>query len=89
MLPGTANLRRAGAVPELHLDSGAETVRAQGVLTLQMQTYGSQVVIRVDGQPRASAHQLGRNGKVSLAMRQIGQAYVTAFNRRHRRSGTL
>lgn len=29
------------------------------------------------------------SGKVSLAMRQLGQAYVTAFNRRHRRSGTL
>jgi putative transposase len=28
-------------------------------------------------------------GKVSLAMRQLGQAYVTAFNRRHRRTGTL
>ncbi len=31
----------------------------------------------------------GEAGKVSLAMRQLGQAYVTAFNRRHRRSGTL
>jgi putative transposase len=31
----------------------------------------------------------GEPGKVSLAMRQLGQAYVTAFNRRHRRSGTL
>jgi putative transposase len=28
-------------------------------------------------------------GKLSLAMRQLGQAYVTAFNRRHRRTGTL
>lgn len=28
-------------------------------------------------------------GQVSLAMRQLGQAYVTAFNRRHRRTGTL
>lgn len=28
-------------------------------------------------------------GKVSLAMRQLGQAYVTGFNRRHRRTGTL
>ena len=28
-------------------------------------------------------------GKVSRAMRQLGQAYVTAFNRRHRRTGTL
>lgn len=31
----------------------------------------------------------GERGEVSLAMRQLGQAYVTAFNRRHRRSGTL
>lgn len=30
-----------------------------------------------------------QSGKVSLAMRQLGQAYVTAFNRRHRRTGTL
>ena len=28
-------------------------------------------------------------GRVSLAMRQLGQAYVSAFNRRHRRAGTL
>lgn len=28
-------------------------------------------------------------GEVSLAMRQLGQAYVTAFNRRHGRTGTL
>jgi REP element-mobilizing transposase RayT len=28
-------------------------------------------------------------GKVSLAMRQLGQACITAFNRRHRRTGTL
>ena len=27
-------------------------------------------------------------GKVSLAMRQLGQAYVTGFNRRRRRTGT-
>lgn len=31
----------------------------------------------------------GESGQVSLAMRQLGQAYVTAFNRRHRRTGTL
>lgn len=31
----------------------------------------------------------GEPGQVSLAMRQLGQAYVTAFNRRHRRTGTL
>jgi putative transposase len=31
----------------------------------------------------------GEPGKVSLAMRQLGQAYVTGFNRRHRRTGTL
>ncbi len=29
------------------------------------------------------------SGQISLAMRQLGQAYVTAFNRRHRRTGTL
>lgn len=29
------------------------------------------------------------SGKVSRATRQLGQAYVTAFNRRHRRTGTL
>lgn len=29
------------------------------------------------------------SGKESPAMRQLGQAYVTAFNRRHRCSGTL
>ncbi len=29
------------------------------------------------------------SGQVSLAMRQLGQAYVTAFNHRHRRTGTL
>lgn len=29
------------------------------------------------------------SGQASLAMRQLGQAYVTAFNRRHRRTGTL
>ena len=29
------------------------------------------------------------SGKISLAMRQLGQAYVTAFNRRYRRTETL
>ena len=28
-------------------------------------------------------------GQLSMAMRQLGQAYVTAFNRRHRRTGIL
>ena len=28
-------------------------------------------------------------GRISRAMRQLGQNYVTAFNRRHRRTGTL
>ncbi len=31
----------------------------------------------------------GEQGNVSRAMRQLGQACVTAFNRRHRRTGTL
>jgi len=31
----------------------------------------------------------GQAGMVSRAMRQLGQNYVTAFNRRHRRTGTL
>lgn len=30
-----------------------------------------------------------QSGEISRSMRQLGQAYVTAFNRRHRRTGTL
>ena len=65
-----AGLRRAGAAPKLRSNGCTEAVRAQRVLTLQMQTYGSQVVIG-DGLPdqlaigglagRCSLHDVLRN----------------------------
>ena len=37
--------RQAGAPPELRLDGSAKTVGAEGVLSLQVEAYGDQVIL--------------------------------------------